>query len=39
MAKICGIELKSSDAILALIEESDGENGRRMWNMELRGEE
>ena len=25
MAKICGIELKSSEAILALIEESDGE--------------
>ena len=25
MAKICGIELKSSDAILAVIEESDGD--------------
>jgi hypothetical protein len=25
MAKVCGIELKSSDAILAVIEESDGD--------------
>lgn len=25
MAKICGIELKSSDAILAIIEETDGD--------------
>ena len=25
MAKICGIELKSSDAILAIIEKSDGD--------------